>query len=82
MEESYERVSHFRGYKRIRVQAQPYRELDNPKQVLPQWQKDMARWANRKEIFMTVDFKDYVPRKGFICSEYFKSNKNNQENGE
>ena len=71
MYESYERVSHFRGYKRIRVQAQPYRELDNPKQVLPQWQKDMARWANRKEIFTTVDFKDYVPRKGFVCDEYF-----------
>ena len=71
MEESYERVSHFRGYKRIRVQAQPYRELDNPKQVLPQWQKDMARWANRKEIFTTVDFKDYVPRKGVVCDEYF-----------
>ena len=71
MYESYERVSHFRGHKRIRVQAQPYRELDNPKQVLPQWQKDMARWANRKEIFTTVDFKDYIPRKGFICNEYF-----------
>lgn len=71
MNESYERISHFRRNKRIRVQAQPYRELDNPKQVLPQWQKDMARWANRKEIFKTVDFKDYVPRKGFICNEYF-----------
>lgn len=71
MNESYERISHFRRNKRIRVQAQPYRELDNPKQVLPQWQKDMARWANRKEIFKTVDFKDYVPRKGFICNKYF-----------
>ena len=71
MYESYERVSHFRGYKSIRVQAQPYRELDNPKQVLPQWQKDMARWANRKQLYKTIDFKAFVPRKGFICSEYF-----------
>ena len=71
MNESYERISHFRRNKRIRVQAQPYRDLDNSKQVLPQWQKDMARWANRKEIFKTVDFKDYVPRKGFICNQYF-----------
>ena len=71
MNESYERISHFRRNKRIRVQAQPYRDLDNSKQVLPQWQKDMARWANRKEIFKTVDFKDYVPRKGFICNKYF-----------
>jgi hypothetical protein len=71
MVESYERISHFRRNKRIRVQAQPYRDLDSSKQVLPQWQKDMARWANRKEIFKTVDFKDYVPRKGFICNQYF-----------
>ena len=71
MNESYERISHFRRNKRIRVQAQPYRDLNNSKQVLPQWQKDMARWANRKEIFKTVDFKDYVPRKGFICNQYF-----------
>ena len=71
MNESYERISHFRRNKRIRVQAQPYRDLDNSKQVLPQWQKDMARRANRKEIFKTVDFKDYVPRKGFICNQYF-----------
>jgi hypothetical protein len=71
MNESYERISHFRRNKRIRVQAQPYRDLDSSKQVLPQWQKDMARWANRKEIFKTVDFKDYVPRKGFICNQYF-----------
>ena len=71
MNESYERISHFRRNKRIRVQAQPYRDLDNSQQVLPQWQKDMARWANRKEIFKTVDFKDYVPRKGFICNQYF-----------
>ena len=72
MYESYERVSHFRGYKRIRVQAQPYRELDNPKQVLPQWQKDMAHWANRKQLYKTIDFKEFIPRKGFICSKYFR----------
>lgn len=72
MEESYERVSHFREHKRIRVQAQPYRELDNPKQVLPQWQKDMARWANKKQLYKTIDFKEFVPRKGFVCDEYFR----------
>ena len=71
MVESYERISHFRRNKRIRVQAQPYRELDNPKQVLPQWQKDMARWANRKQLYKTIDFKEFIPRKGFQCSDYF-----------
>ena len=38
----------------------------------PQWQKDLARWANRKEIFRTCDFKDFSPRKGFVCKEYFR----------
>lgn len=71
MNESYERISHFKRYKRVRVQAQPTMELDNPRQVLPQWQKDMARWANRKEFYTTIDFKEFIPRKGFVCSEYF-----------
>lgn len=71
MEESYERISHFRLNKRVKVQAQPYRELDNPKQVLPQWQKDMAHWANKKQLYKTIDFKEFVPRKGFVCDEYF-----------
>ena len=71
MEESYERISHFRLNKRVKVQAQPYRELDNPRQVLPQWQKDMAHWANKKQLYKTIDFKEFVPRKGFVCDEYF-----------
>lgn len=71
MVESYERINHFRRNKRIRVQAQPYRDLDNSKQVLPQWQKDMARWANRKQLYKTIDFKEFIPRKGFQCSDYF-----------
>lgn len=75
MNESYERISHFKRHKRVRVQAQPYRELDNPRQVLPQWQKDMARWANRKETYTTIDFKEFIPRKGFKCDSYFKSDK-------
>lgn len=71
MNESYERISHFRRNTRVRVHAQPYRELDNPRQVLPQWQKDMARWANRKQLYKTIDFKEFIPRKGFQCSDYF-----------
>ena len=71
MEESYERISHFRLNKRVKVQAQPYRELDNPRQVLPQWQKDMTSWCNKRQIFTTCEFKDFSPRKGFVCDEYF-----------
>lgn len=70
--ECYERVSRFRGNKRIRIVAQPYRDFNNPKQMIPIWQKDMARWANRHQIYTSCDFKDFNPRKGFKCDEYFK----------
>lgn len=68
----YERLAYFRKFKRVRIQGQPFRDFNNPRQVIPQWQKDMARWANRKELYTSFDFKDFQPRKGFICSEYFK----------
>lgn len=71
MQEDYERLTYFRGFKRVRVVAQPFRDFNNPKQVIPQWQKDMARWAMRREFWTTMDFKDFSPRKGFICKEYF-----------
>lgn len=70
--ECYERLTHFRNYKRVRLAAQPYRDFNNPHQVIPKWQMDMARWAMRREIFATCDFKDYQPRKGFKCKEYFQ----------
>lgn len=52
--------------------AQPYRNPDNPRQVVPQWQKDLAQWVNKRQIFETTDFADFSPRKGFRCSEYLK----------
>lgn len=48
-----------------------YRDFEN--NVKPsQYAKDIARWANRMECFKSCDFKDFQPRKGFKCSEYFK----------
>lgn len=70
IKENYDRLSHFRGNPHVRIVAQPFRNplsKNNP----PQWQRDMARWANRRELWTTCDFKDYRPRKGFICKEYF-----------
>lgn len=52
--------------------AQPYRDPDNPAAVPPQWQKDMAGWVNKKQVFEQCDFKDFSPRKGFKCSKYFE----------
>lgn len=39
---------------------------------IPQWQKDMAHWADRKEIYMSCDFKDFSPRKGFYVRNTLK----------
>lgn len=69
--EAYERLSYWRNYKGVRLVGQPFRDFENPNQRLPQWQKDMARWAMRREIYAICDFKDYKPRKDFICAMYF-----------
>ena len=71
--ESFERVNHWRErYKRVIPHAQPYRDPGNPRHHVPQWQKDLARWTDRKELYRACDFKDFSPRKGFKCKEYFK----------
>lgn len=69
--ESYHRLNYWRKYKYVLPHAQPYRDLNNPHQRIPQWQKDMAHWADRKELYRSCDFKDFSPRKGFFCREYF-----------
>lgn len=71
--ESVTRLSHWRGWKRVRIVAQPFRDVDDPNQQIPKWQKDLARWAMRREFFAVCDFKDFSPRKNFICQEYFNS---------
>lgn len=50
--------------------AQPYRDPDNPKRPIPQWQRDMAQWVNKHHIFQMTDFMCFEPRKGFRCVEY------------
>ena len=52
--------------------AQPYRDPTNPKFTPPMWQKDMARWVNKRMVFEICDFKDFSRRKGFKCEEYLK----------
>lgn len=49
--------------------VQPYRDYENHHQPT-QYEKDIARWANRMWLFNTQDFLDYEPRKGFQCREY------------
>lgn len=70
----WERLQDFRKNKigrAVYAYAQPYRDPDNPNHSIPQWQKDMAQWCNKRMIFCVSDFKEFQPRKGFLCSKYF-----------
>lgn len=69
--ESFSRVNHWRNKgQRFLPHCQPYRDLNNPHQVIPQWQKDLASWADKKWVFRSCEFKDFEPRKGFRCKDY------------
>ena len=73
--ESFERVNYWKSKGgRFLPHCQPYRDLNNPYQIIPQWQKDLAGWADKKWIFRSCEFKNFAPRKGFVCSEYFNNN--------
>lgn len=50
--------------------AQPYRDPDDSHHLIPQWQKDMAGWVNKKAHFVAHSFGDFQPRKGFKCQYY------------
>ncbi len=65
------KLERFEG-RAVYAYAQPYRDPSNPNHVIPEWQKDMARWCNKRMIFCTTDFKDFMPRKGFRCEEYMR----------
>ena len=80
--ESYERVNYW--WKRMQAvraagegrpvyaYAQPYRNPNNAREVIPQWQKDLAGWVNKKAHFVAHSFEDFEPRKGFRCKRYLE----------
>ena len=70
LEDSYDRINFCKDLK-LDAFAQPFRDF-TPNQIIPQWQKDLARYVNYKAIFKSINFKEYNPRKGFYCEEYFK----------
>lgn len=61
-----------RTLKRLGIQpfVQPFRDYTNQRKPT-QYEKDLARWANRAWLFNSIDFMEYEPRKGFKCNEYF-----------
>lgn len=64
------RLAVLRPYKDIILFAQPYRDYYGRNKI-PQWQKDMARWINRRWLYMSCNFEDFRPRKNFKCSYYY-----------
>lgn len=69
LEDSYDRIN-FCKENKLDPFAQPFRDF-TPNQVIPQWQKDMAHYVNKKSILTSIDFKEFKPRNGFMCREYF-----------
>lgn len=69
IESAYKRATVMRDMG-IGINPQPYRSFKENNKI-PQWQKDFARWGNKRQLYDAVDFKDYKPRKNFICGSYF-----------
>ena len=72
-DETINRLLTLRQFDEISPFAQPYRDFNNPKQIIPQWQKDLARWCNMRAIYKTVELSEYEPRKGFKFAKYFQN---------
>lgn len=80
--ECYDRINYWRNQllqfrdthkgNSVYAYAQPYRDPNNSSHVIPQWQKDMAAWCNKRMIYYTTPFEDFMPRKDFKCDTYLK----------
>ena len=47
--ESFHRVNYWKQKgRKFLPYAQPYRNFEDPNQIIPQWQKDLAGWVNKK----------------------------------
>lgn len=74
IKECYSRLSAFkysRFQEKVVIHAQPYIDYTG-KNKNPQWQKDMARWANRRWFFKSSDFLDFKFRKGVTGRHHIK----------
>jgi hypothetical protein len=70
LHDSYQRISLLKQAG-VLMFSQPFISFDG-KNIIPQWQHDMARYTNRPAILKSIDFMDYRTRRGIKCSEYFK----------
>lgn len=69
--ECLNRIEYWKRYNNVVVQAQPFR---NPYSInhVPEWQKALAHWANRRWIYKTCDFKDFQVRKGITGLDFLQ----------
>ncbi|MCM1356440.1 MAG: hypothetical protein NC212_08555 [Staphylococcus sp.] len=70
MEEDMYRIERCRELG-IKPYVMPYRDYEN-KTKPSQYAKDLAQYVNKPQIFGSCSFKDFSPRKGFTCAEYYK----------
>lgn len=70
MEQDMYRIERCREFG-IKPYVMPYRDFEN-KMKPSQYAKDLAQYVNKPMIFKSCKFKDFSPRKGFKCNEYFK----------
>jgi len=57
----------------IKPFVMPYRDYENNR-TPSQYERDLAHYVNRPEIFNSTTFANFEPRKGFRCSTYLKTN--------
>lgn len=70
IEQDIERVIKLRELG-VRPFAQAYRDFEN-KRKPTQYEKDFMFYVNKRQVFMSCDFKDFSPRKDFKCKSYLK----------
>lgn len=59
-DDSVNRVLQWKQYGHsVSVYAPPYRNFDDPDQVIPRWQKDLSRWASNHYIYYISDWENY-----------------------
>lgn len=71
--ESVTRIDHWKCNKHVIPYAQPFKSIGIGQQATPTWQKDLARYTNRKEIYKSLNsFSEFIPRIGFKCEKYYE----------
>ena len=63
-EDSLNRVMQWRKYgHKVAVYAPPYRNFNDPNQIIPKWQKNLSRWASNHFIYYSTEWEDYKKSK-------------------